>query len=159
MQILKFFKIFIISCAIVVNSYAGINLLTDGKYCSHFRINCSESLPFYLFSASSLDKLEREVYVSLVHPLSNKPLFKQIVGLPGDLVTVENQHVFVNGKNYGYIHQISPSGSVLSAISINEIPEGFVFLHASHPKSFDSRYGEFGLVAVEQLREKLCPIF
>lgn len=144
---------------VFLNGYCAINLLTEGTYCMHFRLNSSNSLPFYLFKTSSLTNLEREMYVSFAHPYSYQDLFKQVVGLPGDPIVICDQHVFVNGNDYGYIYLRSPSGLKLSAISEKVIPEGYVFVHATHPESFDSRYAEFGLVAKAQLKERLWPIF
>jgi conjugal transfer pilin signal peptidase TrbI len=144
---------------LLINLYAAVNVLSSGTYCDYIRINLTNSLPFYVFYSSPLDNIERGMYVSLVHPLSSRQLFKQIVGLPGDQINIQDQHIFLNGKDYGYVHPISSSGMSLSAIAEVEIPDGFVFVYAIHPKSFDSRYAEFGLVAMEQLKGQLWPIF
>lgn len=160
MQTLKAsFKFLFIFLFIVVNGYCLANLLTDGAYCRHFRLNASNSLNFYIFTTSPLPSIERGIYVSLSHPYSYQDLLKQIVGLPGDQILIRDQHVFINDTDYGYIHQVSPSGLVLSAISEGIIPEDFFFVHATHPQSFDSRYAEFGLVEKMQLKERLWPIF
>lgn len=158
MQTLKPYK-FILILLVLFNGYCLTSVLTEGAYCRHFRINSSNSLPFYIFKTSPLASIERDAYVSLSHPLSSQDLIKQVVGLPGDQIIIRGQHVFINDQDYGYIHQVSPSGLSLSAISEGCIPKGFVFLHATHPQSFDSRYAEFGLVANEQLKERLWPIF
>jgi conjugal transfer pilin signal peptidase TrbI len=144
---------------ILLNAYCLINLVTNGAYCQHFRLNGSNSLPFYLFKTDSVGIPVRNMYVSLSHPLSSQDLFKQVVGLPGDQIVILDQHVFINGINYGYIYENSPSGILLSPIKHELVPEEFFFVHATHPQSFDSRYAEFGLVAKDQLKERLCPIF
>lgn len=161
MQTLKLiFKRLWMPLFVLINAYCLTNLLTGGTYCQHFRLNGSKSLPFYLFAAAPIESLEREMYVSLYHPLlSSRDIFKQIVGMPGDQISIRNQHLFINNRDYGYIYQIAPSGLKLSAIPERVIPEGYVFVHATHPQSFDSRYAEFGLVAKEQLKERLWPIF
>jgi conjugal transfer pilin signal peptidase TrbI len=143
----------------LLNGYGLTNLLTGGIYCQHFRLNSSKSLPFTLFTVSPIESLERNMFVSLSHPFSHQDLFKQIVGLPGDHIAIHHQHVWINGQDYGYLYDISPSGLSLSPICEGMISEGFVFVHAIHPQSFDSRYAEFGLVAKEQLKERLWPIF
>lgn len=143
----------------LVNGYALINILTEGTYCQHFRINQTKSLPFYLFYASPFKNLEDKMYVSFKHSLLPQDLFKQVVGLPGDLITVNDQHVLINEIDYGFIQLETPSGRSLSPIEAGVIPQGYVFVRATHPLSFDSRYSEFGLVAVEQLKEQLWPIF
>lgn len=99
------------------------------------------------------------MYASISHSLSCRDLFKQIVGLPGDQIAINHDRVFINGCDYGYIHPKSPSGLLLSPISEGIIPEGFVFVHATHPESFDSRYSEFGLVDIVQIKERLWPVF
>ena len=99
------------------------------------------------------------MYVSLSHPFSHQDLFKQIVGMPGDQIVIHHQRVFINGQDYGHIYDSSPSGLSLSPISEGIIPAGFFFVYATHSQSFDSRYAEFGLVAKEQLKENLWPIF
>ena len=160
MQTLKLmFKRLFILLFILINAYCLTNLLTGGSYCQHFRLNSSNSLPFYLFTASPIDSLERGMYVSFSHSFANQDLLKQIVGMPGDQITIHQQHVFINGQDYGYIYETSLSGFSLSPILEGIIPEGFVFVHATHPQSFDSRYAEFGLVAKEHLKERLWPIF
>ncbi|CAF24155.1 conjugative transfer signal peptidase TraF [Candidatus Protochlamydia amoebophila] len=152
-------KTLCISLLIGINAYGLTNLATEGTYCQHFRLNSSSSLPFYIFSTSSLKMVERNMYVSLTHPFSSQELLKQIVGLPGDLITIRDQHVWVNDKDYGFIYSTSPSGLALSPLPEGIIPQGFFFVHATHPQSFDSRYAEFGLVSKEQLKERLCPLF
>lgn len=149
----------LIVLALVINMYCAVYILTDGAYCNHIRINSTNSLPFYVFSTSHLDSIERGDYVSLIHHLSYQDLFKQVVGLPGDKILINDQQAFVNGINCGHIYPLSPSGKSLSPISDGIIPEGFIYVHATHPESFDSRYAEFGLVALDQLKEKLWPIF
>lgn len=152
-------KRLLILLLVFINGYCLINFVTDGTYCRHFRLNGSDSLSFYLFKASPIEMIERGMYVSLSHPYSYRDLFKQIVGLSGDQISIRNQRIYIGDKDYGYIHQTSPSGLTLSAIAEGTIPEGFVFVHASHPQSFDSRYAEFGLVGREQLKERLWPLF
>lgn len=152
----KWIVIFLLS---FVNIYCLTNVVTGGRCCNHFRINISNSLPFYLFSTSALKSIEREMYASISHSLSCRDLFKQIVGLPGDQIAINHDRVFINGCDYGYIHPKSPSGLLLSPISEGIIPEGFVFVHATHPESFDSRYSEFGLVDIVQIKERLWPVF
>jgi conjugal transfer pilin signal peptidase TrbI len=139
----KVLKPFLTLLFIVVNGYCLINIATHGTYCQHFRINVSDSLPYYIFTASPLDyseNIERGAYVSLSHDLSVRDLLKQVVGLPGDKITVRDQHIFINDHEYGFIHEISPSGLPLSPIDEEIIPEDHVFVHATHPQSFDSRY-------------------
>lgn len=144
---------------VFINAYILTNLFSNSKYCNHFRINTTDSLHYYLFKTSPIENIERDMFVSLSHPASHLDLFKKVVGLPGDQIEIIDHQVFVNGKKFGYIEELSPSGLSLSPITESFIPEGFFFVHATHPLSFDSRYEQFGLVAKEQLKERLWPIF
>ena len=144
---------------VLINGYCFTNVITGGAYCRHFRINITDSLPYYLFTTSPITLVEREMFVSFSHAFSVRDLIKKVVGLPGDKIVVQDHRIFVNGQDYGSIQQISPSGMSISPIKETVIPEGYVFVHATHPLSFDSRYAEFGLVAKEQLKERVCPIF
>ena len=152
-------SIFIAFFFIAIDIYCLVNVVTGGAYCQHFRINSSHSLPYYVFASSPITIIERDMFVSLSHIVSEKDLFKKVVGLPGDRIAIRDQHVFINDRDFGYVYQFSPSGTCLSPIEEGVIPENFFFVYATHPESFDSRYNEFGLVAKEQLKEKLCPIF
>lgn len=140
-------------------SYMTLNVFSHGVYCDHMRFNISNSLPYVMFLALPLKTLEREMYISFKPTEERMRFFKQIVGLPGDLITVKNQHVFVNDRDYGYLYAISESGFTLTPIAEGIIPEGFVFVHATHSQSFDSRYAEFGLVDIDKIEEQLWPLF
>ena len=126
-----------------------------------FCINTSESLPQKLFVRwRSHAKPERGVYVSFFHPMTSEKLAKQVVGIPGDTIQVHARKVLVNGQSFGTCLEKSPrSGKLYTPIESGVIPEGFVFVHAPHIESFDSRYREFGLVSIASLREVLCPVF
>ena len=64
-----------------------------------------------------------------------------------------------NLMHCGVILKMSSSGKSYSPIQSGTIPEGYVYVCGSHPDSFDSRYAEFGLIRVENIREKLWPLF
>ncbi len=81
---------------------------------------------------------------------SLKPLLKYIVGLEGDLVTVENNMVFVKHKDKTtsiamHIKEVDSMGEkVNSILESGIIPKGKAFVYSYNDGSFDSRY--FGLV-------------
>lgn len=140
-------------------SYMTINVLSHGTYCDHIRLNISNSLPYAVFLALPLKNLESGMYICFKPAEQGMRFFKQVVGLPGDLIVVRNQHVFVNNRDYGYIYAVSASGFELTPIAEGTIPEGFVFVHATHAQSFDSRYAEFGLIDKSKIEEQLWPLF
>lgn len=88
----------------------------------------------------------------------DKPLAKRILGLPGDQVKKEGNGIKVipQGKDVSpfvlpLLKQTS-KGDPLTPLSLTTIPEGYVFVAGDHPKSFDSRYKEFGLVLIETIK-------
>lgn len=121
--------------------------------------NVSESLPFSYFFGYKIKEPERGMYVTFEHPKVEILLAKRVAGLPDDFIAIRNRQVFINGIPLGYIQTKSPSGISLSPIHEGEIPKGYVYVAGSHPSSFDSRYAEFGLVAISQLKELLWPLF
>lgn len=123
------------------------------------RCNVSDSLPFSFFLSTKLREVKPKMYVTLEHPKSSLLVAKQVIGLPGDVMEIRNQTLCINGVHYGRIREETRSGRSIDPIEGGVIPEGYVFVYASHPDSYDSRYAEFGLVAISQLKEKLWPLF
>jgi conjugal transfer pilin signal peptidase TrbI len=121
--------------------------------------NQSNSLPYYVFIKSTLKDIQKGQYVLLHHPKSDVKIAKEIVGLPGDLIQFQGGHILVNSRDIGPVIEKSKSGKQYMPIQAGVIPEGFYFVHATHPESFDSRYAEFGLVQLEQLEALLWPLF
>ncbi len=83
----------------------------------------------------------------------NKPLGKRILGIPGDQIQKVGSVIKVIPSPFilPLLKQTS-KGEPLSPLSFTIIPEGYVFVAGDHPKSFDSRYDEFGLVNIENIR-------
>lgn len=121
--------------------------------------NVSESLPFSYFLGYQLSTPTHGMYVLFDHPESPILLAKRIAGLPGDLITIRDQQIYIEGVFYGYIQEQSPSGMSLSPIQEGKIPAAHVYVYGSHPSSFDSRYAEFGLIHISQLKGRLWPLF
>jgi len=121
--------------------------------------NISKGLPFSYFVGYSSQELERGNYMSFDHPKSETLIIKIVAGLPGDHISFKNDKIYINGYACGEVKKISPSGMSLNPISEGIIPDGYVFMQGLHPDSFDSRYHEFGLVAISQLKARLWPLF
>lgn len=130
-------------------------------YLSGVRINFTKSFPNIFFIRTSFNGVfEKGQYVSFVHSKSGVRCVKQVIGIPGDKLMCISKYFFVNGNKIGEVCKKSPrSGISLSPAQDREVPEGFLFVYAPHPESFDSRYEEFGLVRMEDIEERLCPIF
>jgi len=90
-----------------------------------------------------------------VQYVGKKLLVKRVIGLPGDRVERTDGKIQVRSQN---AHNKSTDvasyllldktrdGKVLNPLKSTVIPERYVFVAGDHPRSFDSRYQEFGLV-------------
>lgn len=98
--------------------------------------------------------------ITLVYsPWYQGNLVKRIIGVEGDTINIDNLgNVYVNQQLVGKPQTHASDGIVLNPIKECVIPKGYVFLYAPHPKSFDSRYQEVGLVPVNQLQGRLIPL-
>ena len=125
------------------------------------RINRSNSLPHTLYVSvkATKDSFFRGALISFFHPYVNAKLAKRVCGLPGDAVAVRWHHVYVNETCVGPLFDVTPSGKALHPIDISIVPEGYLFVRGDHPESFDSRYAECGLIPIDSVQERLCPLF
>lgn len=109
------------------------------------------------------------------HPVKyvgEKLLAKRILGLPGDRIIRDYNGIRIEaqflesktGKDHTKILEPEPlesktlallkttrEGNSLTPISIQIVPENYVFVAGDNPHSFDSRYEEFGLVSYEKI--------
>lgn len=77
------------------------------------------------------------------------PLIKRVVGKEGDIIAP-------------YLKDLKTktgAGQPLTPLKAKFVPEGYVFVKADHPDSFDSRYEEFGLVKVEEIWGRSFPLW
>jgi signal peptidase I len=122
---------------VVVQSYhvSGISMqpgLTDGQYVVVNRV-------YYL-----LHKLERGDVIVFHNPQnSNEDLVKRVIGLPGDTVTTDSTHLWVNNvllDEKAYIN--APPNTPLnpSAKTWHIPPDQYFVIGDNRPVSFDSRY-------------------
>jgi conjugal transfer pilin signal peptidase TrbI len=88
----------------------------------------------------------------------HQPFFKRVVGLPGDLVTVREREVFVNGQSVGHAKTHTFDRRPLQPIEATVIPAGFLYVQGTSPDSFDSRYSSTGLVRQTDSKAKVRPI-
>jgi conjugal transfer pilin signal peptidase TrbI len=91
--------------------------------------------------------------------LGGQPLFKQVVGLPGDIVSVDGRAVAVNGHPVGMAKTHAFDRRPLSPIEPGVIPAGHYFVAGTSPDSLDSRYRESGLVSDRQVIGSVIPLF
>ena len=91
--------------------------------------------------------------------LRGQPFFKRVRGVPGDVVTVSDRTVFVNGEAVGRAKTHAYDGHPLATIAPVVIPPGHYYVQGIGPHSFDSRYAESGLVRDGQVVGIVQPIF
>lgn len=90
--------------------------------------------------------------------LKGQPLFKRVVGLPGDAVTVTDREVFVNGAAVGRAKTHTFDRRPLDPIEATVIPPDFLYVQGTSPDSFDSRYRNSGLVRQADVKAKVRPL-
>jgi signal peptidase I len=78
---------------------------------------------------------------------------KRILGLPGDRI-IRKKHSLKIGDHVLPLLRQTKEGHPLNALSLKVVPPGYVFVVGDHPRSFDSRYEEFGLVKMENIYGK-----
>ncbi len=79
-------------------------------------------------------------------------LIKIIRGCEGDTVSVTHRQIFINNWSAGLAMETTSDGKYqLPVITEAVIPQGKVYLYASHPRSYDSRYADFGLRDADEL--------
>ncbi|MGI9214735.1 MAG: signal peptidase I, partial [Gammaproteobacteria bacterium] len=84
---------------------------------------------------------------------------KKIVGIAGDVVTIEGEYVLVNGIKHVKLKEKTKDHKKLTPMVAQTIPQQYFFVIAEHNDSFDSRYQEFGLVRENYIEGKVYPIW
>lgn len=85
------------------------------------------------------------------------PLLKTVGALPGDVVTITDEELIINGQYRGPVLETDKEGLPLPKIrGTFVIPEGQFLPVSSYGRSFDGRY--FGPVAISSVQHKLKPL-
>ncbi|MCC5982655.1 MAG: S26 family signal peptidase [Oceanicaulis sp.] len=124
-------------------------------------LNLSESLPHWAFivdRGAVPGRGELAVFPAPETAAYDGLFVKRIVGVAGDLVEVEGQRVSVAGHWRGVALSESREGRGLEPIAAGVIPEGYVFAVTDAVDSYDSRYAEIGLIAVETIEGRAIPV-
>lgn len=91
--------------------------------------------------------------------LSRQPFFKRIRGIPGDVVSVTDRTVAINGVVAGVAKSFTFDRRPLTPLSPTVIPAGHYYVEGTSADSFDSRYRESGLVRGDQILSTVIPLF
>lgn len=86
-------------------------------------------------------------------------LTKRVVGSEGDRIDQQGAGIYVEKRLIGLLLPHNSKGQPLYAIAFHRIPAGYVFVAGDDPRSFDSRYEEFGLVKVEHIVGRSLPLW
>jgi signal peptidase I len=125
----------------------------------------SESLDgihYALFLKSSSFKRGDIIFIPdyQVQYAGEKSLAKRIFGLPGDRISKDSEGIKITSQSSDFkttdskhlsLLEKTSKGELLTPLVIQVIPQGYVFVGGDNPKSFDSRYEEFGLVPLDKV--------
>lgn len=91
--------------------------------------------------------------------IGNYNFTKRVIGLPRDQIIKTQNHLTLKAQNGAFSITLplltqTKEGQPLTPLSHDVVPEGHIFVIGDHLRSFDSRYEEFGLVALEKIYGK-----
>ncbi len=142
-------------------SYFGVALIGVAILSQHMNVLISEtdSLPHHFFLHLPQTKPGLNDYTVVESQWYQGKIIKRIVGIAGDLIKQgENGEIYINHRKVGTPKPTASDGTILNPIKPQIIPTGYVFLSGEHPKSFDSRYQELGLVPALSLQGLVIPL-
>jgi len=135
---------------------------------ANYRIGINEtpSLPQTFFLIHKRADVQKGDYVSFRIPPTSGPvkfnhnmiLTKIVVGAPGDVVSVSDRLVRVNGVLVGFAKERSLRGEPLDPIAPSVVPPGYLYVMGLHKDSLDSRYTLVGLVPKQNVVGRAFPI-
>lgn len=126
-------------------------------------INQTPSLTYKAFICFKGLKPQRGDFVSIQnHPTTyfeGVHYTKRLMGIPGDRIQIKINQLYVEDTLIGSLQEATQEGKSLHPNKAIVIPQGYVFVSADHPRSFDSRYEEFGLVKKENIKGPCFGLF
>ncbi|MBP2160573.1 MULTISPECIES: signal peptidase I [Asticcacaulis] len=129
-----------------------------------FFLNETDSLPNWAFWVDkNHTEPRRGDYFAFVPPANPyyPPSFrfaKQVVGVPGDHVTIRGRDFYINGQFAGTAKTHDQQGTPVQMSAPGTIPAGRYFVVTPHKDSFDSRYAIIGLIDRKMLVGKAYPV-
>jgi conjugal transfer pilin signal peptidase TrbI len=117
--------------------------------------NQSPSLKHRVFlTVKGMEFSRGDLVTVLNHPTAYYPevrFTKRVVGLPRDWIQRKGDELSVNGTLCAMLLHETAKGQPLTPLNSQAIPDGYVLVLGDHPRSFDSRYQEFGLVPISRI--------
>ncbi len=140
--------------------------LSTWLFADNYRVglNQTPSLPQAIFLIHKNEPALKGDYVAFMAPKAagfkhESILTKIVVGEPGDVVTVSDRVVSVNGHPVGFAKTHSLKGDPLEPIEPVVIGQGQMYVMGLHKDSLDSRYRLVGLVPRSAIVGKAHPIW
>ncbi len=123
----------------------------------------SDSLPYKLYFLVKGNNWKKGDLIAIKNFVTkytqDQHFTKKIVGIAGDVVTIEGEYVLVNGIKHVKLKEKTKDHKKLTPMVAQTIPQQYFFVIAEHNDSFDSRYQEFGLVRENYIEGKVYPIW
>ncbi len=83
----------------------------------------------------------------------SKLLVKRVIGLPGDVITIKDDQLYLNGEKYE--EDYLKDGITTGAVENYTVPEGrYYVLGDNRVVSVDSRYEQVGTITLDQIYGK-----
>jgi len=122
-------------------------------------INKSESLSgsIYIYRLNTLP--QRGDLVIFKHAKFPVTLAKRVIGLNGDKVSFEKDTILVNDKPVSVLLRMNSKGRVLVPTEPQIVPQEQWLVLGDHPRSYDSRYSDFGLISTQDIMGKAWHVF
>jgi conjugal transfer pilin signal peptidase TrbI len=91
------------------------------------------------------------------HGFDGELVTKMVGGLPGDVILVKDDVLYINGKKIGELDLVEKLGKSRGAFDRSEtVPSGFLFVIGTEPRSYDGRY--WGFLPKRELVGKAYPL-
>ena len=133
-------------------------LFAVSHYC-RFLVSETDSLHQHFFLHFPTINPQKGDYTLIYSDWYQGKIIKKIIGNSGDVIWYDKEgFLWINQIKLGKPKQTTKDGVQLKAISAQTIPPGFIFLHSSHERSFDSRYQELGLVPLNKIKGLVVPL-
>ena len=117
-------------------------------------------------NATTLDKINRKDIIIFVYPKDPpKDFVKRLVGLPGDIIEIQNKELFINGEPFIENYTIHTDPKILPSdkyprdnLGPITIPPDHIFVMGDNrDQSFDSRF--WGFLDINKIKGKVTKIY
>lgn len=147
MPTLAYFPLLFLLCLMICSGLFVLN--------TELGINQTSSIRDRLWVTWKGSSFKKNDLVTLAnHPksyLSKERFTKRVKGFPGNKIHIKQGKIYINGEIVGDLFLATSDGKPLTPLKSRFIPPGYVFVMGDHPRSFDSRYQEFGLVSIKHI--------